>query len=164
LGVASATGIIQADDQASANSDVLEGGLGADVLDGLAGNDSIIGGSGADSLSGGLGADLFKYLQVSDAPYFLLSRETIRDFNTAESDRIDLSAIDAIIGTVTNDAFTFLGFAAFSTNNASGQLIFDYDASLNLGALFGSVNSDVTPEFAILLPGVQTLNGTHLIL
>lgn len=164
IGTASATGIIQADDVATANADVIEGGAGVDTLNGLGDDDIITGGGGADSLSGGLGADLFKYLQVSDAPYFLLSMETIGDFNTAEGDRIDLSAIDAISGTVTNDAFTFLGFAAFSTTNASGQLIFDYDASLNLGALFGSVNSDVTPEFAILLPGVQTLNGTHLVL
>jgi hypothetical protein len=164
IGTASATGIIQADDVATANADVIEGGAGVDTLNGLGDDDIITGGGGADSLSGGLGADLFKYLQVSDAPYFLLSMETIGDFNTAEGDRIDLSAIDAISGTVTNDAFTVLGFAAFSTTNASGQLIFDYDASLNLGALFGSVNSDVTPEFAILLPGVQTLNGTHLIL
>jgi hypothetical protein len=164
IGTASATGIIQADDVTTANADVIEGGAEVDTLNGLGGDDIITGGGGADSLSGDLGADLFSYLQVSDAPYFLLSMETIRDFNTAEGDRIDLSVIDAISGTVTNDAFTFLGFAGFSTTNASGQLIFDYDASLNLGALFGSVNSDVTPEFAILLPGVQTLNGTHLVL
>ena len=131
---------------------------------GLDGDDVFIGGGGADRLTGGLGADLFKYLGLGDAPYFLLSMERIKDFSAAQGDRIDLSAIDANAGTLFNDAFTFLGLTDFSPTNASGQLIFNYDDDLNMGALFGSVNADAMPELAILLPGVSSLTAGSLIL
>ena len=161
---ATAIGTIQADDVASTGGDQFEGGAGVDTFNGLAGDDVFIGGGGADRLTGGLGADLFKYLGLGDAPYFLLSMERIKDFSAAQGDRIDLSAIDANAGTLFNDAFTFLGLTDFSPTNATGQLIFNYDDDLNMGALFGSVNADAMPELAILLPGVSSLTAGSLIL
>ena len=164
IGTATATGTIQADDVASTGGDQFQGGAGVDTFNGLDGNDVMIGGGGADRLTGGLGADLFKYLGLGDAPYFLVRSEKITDFSAAEGDRIDLSAIDAKSNTVFNDAFTYLGLADFSPTNATGQLIFDYDETLNLGGLFGSVNADATPELAIWLPGVSSLSASSLIL
>ena len=164
IGTATATATIQAEDVTTTNGDQIEGGSGIDTLNGLAGDDVIIGGGSADRLTGGLGADLFKYLGLVDAPYFLIRSEKITDFSEAEGDRIDLSAIDANSNTVFNDAFTFLGLADFSPINATGQLIFDYDETLNLGGLFGSVNADATPELAIWLPGVSSLSASSLIL
>ena len=89
--------------------DRLVGAAGADVLDGGLGNDILIGGLGRDVLTGGYGADVFRFLSTDDlpAPHGRVGPEVITDFNQAESDRIDLSAIDADVTAPGNQAFLF---------------------------------------------------------
>jgi serralysin len=104
----------------NAGANQLFGMAGNDRIDGGAGNDILTGGAGQDRLTGGAGADLFVYTNVtdsvveawrSDGAKFL--PDTILDFQPGV-DKIDLSTIDAIAGTPGDDAFTFIGAAAFS--------------------------------------------------
>ncbi|WP_276330736.1 type I secretion C-terminal target domain-containing protein [Lonsdalea britannica] len=66
-------------------NDNLDGGLGDDILYGGTGDDVLRGGVGNDTLIGGSGADTFVW-KAGDTGF-----DTIKDFNPAEGDRIDLS-------------------------------------------------------------------------
>ncbi|MBL8660484.1 MAG: hypothetical protein JNM75_12100 [Rhodospirillales bacterium] len=126
----------------SYGDDQMYGGTGADELGGQAGNDTMYGGSGNDKLgggsgndwlygegdadvlsgrgdldhlSGGPGNDIFDYDAVTDSKG--AARDVILDFagaGAAAGDRIDLSTIDANTTAGGNQAFKFVGTAAFS--------------------------------------------------
>jgi Ca2+-binding RTX toxin-like protein len=141
-------------------NDNLNGGAGVDNLIGGAGNDILLGGAGKDNLNGGTGADKFKFTAVTDSGLTATTRDTIADFKTAELDKIDLSAIDANTKTLGNQAFSFIGADPFSTTNAAGQLRFDAATHI----LYGSNDADATPEFSILLTGINSLSATDFVL
>ncbi|MCY1548055.1 Metalloprotease AprA [compost metagenome] len=126
------------------------------MLNGGAGNDTLIGGAGRDQLVGGAGADFFNFGALGEMGLGAL-RDVISDFKTSEGDKLNLSAIDARAGTVANDAFSFIGAAAFSGTDASGQLRFAN------GVLYGSTDADAAAEFEISLVGVASLARTDLI-
>jgi len=88
-------------------NDNLNGGDGNDTLDGGKGDDILNGGLGADVLTGGLGADVFVFDALDSAT------DRITDFKSGV-DKIDLSAIDANPATPFDNAFVFIGSAAFS--------------------------------------------------
>ncbi|HEX8222569.1 MAG TPA: calcium-binding protein [Allosphingosinicella sp.] len=96
---------------------ILFGGGGHDTLFGGAGADRIIGGGGADSLTGGAGADTFRYDAATDSVAGL--SDLIGDFASG-SDRFDLSRIDANANAAGNQAFTWIGSAAF--HGVAGEL------------------------------------------
>lgn len=73
----------------------LDGGAGHDRLQGDAGNDTLVGGVGNDTLTGGLGADVFAVGQGVDV---------VIDAQTAQGDRIDVSAFLAARGETTAQA------------------------------------------------------------
>lgn len=113
----------------NAANNFIIGSIGNDALFGADGSDILIGGRGLDRLTGGAGADTFVFASVadslteafrSDGGKFL--PDIILDF-TAGQDRIDLSQIDAVAGTAPNDAFTFIGGAAFGHH--AGELRFE---------------------------------------
>ena len=122
--------------------DTLFGDAGADTLDGEDGNDTLYGGAGADVLTGGLGADVFMFdgLAVDG------STDRINRFSAAEGDKVNLGQIDANAGLAGNQAFTFIGAAAFS--GAAGELRLFIDASGKQVAA-GDVNGDGLADFAI---------------
>ncbi|MGQ3046600.1 MAG: hypothetical protein ACT6Q8_16400 [Niveispirillum sp.] len=123
----------------------------ANVITGGAGADTLTGGGGADTLTGGLGGDSFVLATVADSP--AATPVTISDFVVAQGDQIDLTAIDANSATAGDDAFTFVGTAAFS--NVAGQLrIQVVGADLQV---LGDVDGDGNADFAISLTGVGTL-------
>jgi Ca2+-binding RTX toxin-like protein len=110
----------------SAGNDTIWGEDGSDVIDGGAGNDRIYGGGGLDRLTGGAGNDTFFFSAVLDSPTgasrsdgVKLGSDVITDF-TPGQDKIDLSDMDAVTGTPDNDAFTFIGSAAF--DHHAGEL------------------------------------------
>ena len=70
-----------------ASSGTLVGSMAADVLSGGDGNDILAGRGGEDTLSGGAGADMFAYLNEAEGG------DTILDYNFAEGDALDLSAL-----------------------------------------------------------------------
>ena len=97
-------------------ANVLSGGGGGDYLGGLGGNDTLVGGAGADSLAGGAGNDTFVFNAASESA--LGAADRVLDF--ASGDLIDLAAIDADASLEGDQAFTFVGTAAFS--NSAGEL------------------------------------------
>lgn len=121
-------------------NDTIIGGDGDDVMLGEAGTDILAGGAGRDTLYGGADADRFVFAAVSDSALAL--RDIVRDFNQAEGDLIDLSAIDS---GATGGAFSLV--ASFS--GTAGEL-----TATTVGAfqqLQGDVNGDGLADFAILV-------------
>lgn len=124
-----------------AGNDRLYGGTGDDDLYGGTGNDLLAGGAGCDFFFGGTGTDTFRFSAVSDSKAGAL-RDVIYDFRPGdEFDVIDLVDIDANVNTARNDAFTFIGKAAFS--GTAGELRYS-------GAIIsGDVNGDGRADFQI---------------
>ena len=125
-------------------ADKLLGGNGDDHLLGGTGNDSLTGGSGADTLTGGTGADRFIYTATADSPA-AAAHDSIADFNHAESDKIDLSAIDANTLTAGDQPFTFIGAQSF--HNVAGEL--HYVSNATGITVEGDINGDGIADFAI---------------
>jgi Ca2+-binding RTX toxin-like protein len=136
-----------------AGKDYLAGEAGTDVLAGGDGNDVLIGGAGADQLTGGGGRDSFRYTSTDDS-----NRDTgvdlITDFGNVPGERIDLSAIDANSLLGGNQAFSFIGDAAFSST--AGQLRIMKDS--NGCFVEGDTNGDGTADFVI-----QIANGVDIL-
>lgn len=110
--------------------DVLRDGSGRNHMLGGGGGDKFVVGAGANILDGGGGEDVFAFTRTEVATRALRLMDTIVDFRS-EVDTLDFSAIDAIAATARDDAFVFIGDAAFS---AAGQarlegdrLTFDVD-------------------------------------
>jgi Ca2+-binding RTX toxin-like protein len=107
------------------------GNAGANLLYGLAGHDSLaggqgadilIGGAGRDTLSGGAGNDVFRLLAATEST--AADPDRITDFTRAGVggiDRIDLRFIDANTLLAGDQAFAFIGAAAFAGGGAAGQ-------------------------------------------
>jgi Ca2+-binding RTX toxin-like protein len=166
----------------------LNGGAGNDRLSVITGDYTLNGGTGNDelvaefssaTLNGGAGADTlihspspfveddsaltFKYTSVNDTPSGS-GRDTIIGFvgkGAGFGDVIDLSAIDANSMVTGNQAFTFIGTAAFT---AAGQLRYNTTS----GILSGNTDADAASEFQIQLVGIPALviggAGTDVIL
>lgn len=144
------------------------GGSGADriiasdvasTLNGNAGDDVLIGGRGLDTLSGGSGADRFAFEAAQDTGRTAKKADTILDFHHAEGDRIDLHAIDAILGGG-DDAFTFIGKAAFGDH--AGELRFQ--VAKGDAILLGDVNGDGVADFAIHVDATRVIVAADLVL
>lgn len=127
--------------------DTILGLAGDDILAGDAGNDVLNGGAGADRLTGGIGKDQFVYNAVSESTPG--GRDVITDFSRSQSDKISLSGVDANSVLSGNQAFTFIGSAAFS--NVAGQL--RYSTSGGITLVSGDVNGDGVADFQIELTG-----------
>ena len=140
----------------------LTGTTKADKLLGLDGNDTLIGGLGTDTLTGGKGADIFKFNNVKDSGITATTRDTITDFKHSESDKIDLSGIDADTSKAKDQAFSKPAIGAeFSGDFAkAGQLFFEISTHI----LYGNVNKDGAADFAIQLNGVTSLVAGDFIL
>ncbi|MCA1406284.1 M10 family metallopeptidase [Ensifer sp. IC3342] len=143
-----------------AGNDVLSGDRGNDLLDGGVGNDSLYGGAGADRLTGGTGADKFLFKSLAETTVATTGRDTIYDFVASQSDRIDLSAIDANTAATGNQAFVFVGTAAFS--GGKGELRYDRTASDTY--IYGDVNGDRKADFAIHLDDAIAMQKGYFVL
>ena len=138
--------------EGNAGADALSGGADRDFLYGDSGNDKLRGGFGTDDMYGGTGADTFIF---DDGETGGQSRDTadyIGDFSHSEGDKIDLRLMDAVAGG-TDDAFTFIGTAAFS--GVAGQLRYLFSG----GDTFvqGDTNGDGKADFLIFLEGSHSL-------
>jgi serralysin len=112
--------------------------------------ENAIGGSSSDRLTGGAGQDWFIFHSVADSRAG--SADTITDF-VRGSDKIMLESIDANINTEWNDAFRFVGTAAFSE---AGDL--RYETRADGVHVFGDVDGDLIADFEIIVTG-QTMVG-----
>ncbi|MDB5430608.1 MAG: outer rane adhesin like protein [Caulobacter sp.] len=135
-------------------ADTLAGLDGADKLNGGAGNDVLNGGVGADLLTGGAGADTFLYTGVDNSTATVF--DTIADFSSAQGDVLDLAGVDANSVVAGDQAFAFIGTAAFS--HAAGEL--RYVVSGGTATLQGDVDGDGLADLVVRLTGVSTLSAT----
>ena len=145
-----AVGVILDDDR-------IIGTAGDDTLVGTAGPDVFLIGSGQDSITGGAGTDLFLF---QPAALSAGSAATFLDFAPASGERLDLSRIDAIAGTLANDAFTFIGAAAFS--GAPGELRWEDQGAVR--AILGNLEGTAAPEFTLFLALPGPVSGDWLVL
>ena len=133
----SAQGTILADDAIpnSAGNDTLVGTFSNDLFVLTGGNDTVIGSAGVDRflfLPGSLGGAAS-------------STVTLQDFDRSLAEVLDLSAIDAIAGTVANDAFGFIGTASFG--GKAGELRWTDTGAVR--AIQGDVNGDGAADLTI---------------
>ena len=133
-------------------NDSLIGGDGDDYLVGGKGNDVLDGGMGRDGLVGGKGADIFVFTDIAQTPKG--AADFIKDFSSAEGDRIDLSGIDAISGG-SDDAFTLVDH--FS--GIAGELTVVYNAKAQSSYVLGDIDGDGKADFQI---NVQKAHGLEL--
>lgn len=144
----------------------IENAVGSGADDILIGNgqaNRLTGGRGFDDLIGNGGADRFIFNAVSDALVQGNSFDLIHDFNRAQGDKIQLSAIDANIraNAVGNQAFTFIGTADFTVGQA-GRLRIEVFSDAIL--VLGDVNGDGLAEFGIAVQGSANLVAGDFIL
>lgn len=148
------------DGHGGAGRDVLWGEAGNDLLYGDEGNDVLFGGGDADRLFGGLGADVFVFRSPSETTRTALGRDIVQDFSAADGDRFDLRTIDADNSLPLNQAFTFIGTAAFDGRHG---LLHFADVGVNL-LVSGDINGDKVADFAILVANTATLADTNFLL
>ena len=164
----------------------LQGLRGDDRLSGLGGDDTLVGGTGRDILTGGAGADHFvfsgfaslgMYFDYSsggtvvvypianpDSGATFSTADVITDFNKAEGDVIDLSAVDAIYladnGSPLDDAFTWLGTGRFT--GAAGEARYEVRGANTFILL--EVNGEAGADMVIRLNGVHDLTASDFLL
>jgi serralysin len=136
-------------------ANILSGFDGNDWLQGDAGADTLLGGAGRDTLIGGLGADVFDFNALAES-LTGANRDVVSDFSAAQGDMVDLSGIDANSTLTSDQAFSFIGAAAFGA--VAGQLRFS--GSILSGDTDGNGNAD----FEIQLMGVAGLVVADLVL
>jgi Ca2+-binding RTX toxin-like protein len=141
-----------------AGNDALQGSGVANGLVGNAGNDVLIGMGGADTLVGGAGADRFVYGGAGQS-LVGAGADRITDFSHAQGDRIDLVSIDASTALAGNQAFAFIGAAAFT--GVAGQLRAVSGATT---VVLGDVNGDHVADFQINLTGAVALVAGDFVL
>jgi Ca2+-binding RTX toxin-like protein len=134
-------------------ADTIDGGTGHDRIFGDAGADTIIGGAGADTMAGGADIDIFVFANA--AAGIGTAADVISDFQAGIGEKINLDLIDANLSVSGNQAFTFIGSAAFT---ALGQLRFA------AGVLEGNNTGTVDADFQIRLTGVASLSASDLVL
>ena len=131
----------------------------ANTIFGGIGDDTIAGGGGADMVFGGVGADVFALLALSDSTVDPAGRDTVGDYSALAGDLIGLAALDANTGVGGDQAFTFIGSAAFS---AAGQVRAEVIGGMTV--ISGNVNAGLGADFALQLTGSHTLTGTNFVL
>ena len=127
--------------------DVLFGAGGFDTLNGDGGNDILVGGLGNDTLTGGAGMDTYRFAESGSA-----HRDTILDYDIADQEKLDLSALlDASFGAGSNvsDFVRVLdsgndAIVQVDTNGASGGANWQDVAVLSN---YGAINNTVLVHF-----------------
>jgi Ca2+-binding RTX toxin-like protein len=137
-------------------ADVLNGGLRSDRLLGGEGEDLLVGGGGADTLTGGLGPDRFVFLTSFDSLRTAMDR--ITDFDLADGDRIDLSAVDADVFTAGDQAFVVV--AGFTETAGEVRLI--QDLARGRTTLEADVNGDAVADLVVRVDSLLTEAGLVL--
>lgn len=126
-------------------ANTLIGNGGHDSLIGYAGNDGLYGGAGADRLFGGTGADRFIFKATAESTGTVT--DGIFDLSASEQDRIDLSAIDARLSVDGDQAFSFIGTAAFSGDGSELR----YQKLASDTYIYADVDGDMVADLKIHL-------------
>lgn len=161
------TGAAAIDGTGNTQNNTLVGNSAANSLSGGAGIDQLIGDAGKDVLTGGAGADTFVFNAIADSTTLATTADVITDF-VRGTDKIDLRAIDAFVGTgPTNDAFIWKGTAAFNSTS-KGEVRFqkfDLTGTANdYTMVFIDNDADTSVEMAIRLTGLFNLTASDFLL
>lgn len=142
------------------DADILYGEAGNDTLNGEKGTDILVGGTGKDMLIGGLDADKFAFRALNESGLTAATQDIIADFVHLQ-DKIDVRDIDAKATVAGNQAFTFIGTAAFS---AAGQVRFTLDAATQDTIVLFNNDNDAAAEMAIRIDPLVALTAADFIL
>ncbi|MCC1494056.1 calcium-binding protein [Cognatishimia sp. F0-27] len=133
-------------------NDRLFGGDSVDRLLGGAQDDFLDGGPGTDFLTGGPGADTFVLRSIADTGNGRFKRDELRDFNSAEGDRVNVFLVDADTTTPGNQAFSVV---SGSFSGTAGELILtDYvfgGVPVTIASM--DVNGDATSDGQLYIVG-----------
>jgi Ca2+-binding RTX toxin-like protein len=142
-----------------AGNDTLNAGQGNDLVNGQAGDDVIFSALGTDLIVGGPGADRFVF-----NGFYLSSQasltDRIKDFTQADGDLIDLHYADADTTVAGNQAFNWIGNAAFS--GTAGEL--RAEIAGNTTTIYADTNGNGTANFVLLLTGQVELQAGDFVL
>lgn len=128
--------------------DLLWGNDVANRLEGRGGNDVLNGFKGADTLIGGAGIDFFQFSTLNDFGNMIV------DFTPG--DKIDVSKFDTNPGVAGDQAFAFIGAAAFG--NVAGQLRYAN------GLLEGDVDGNGLADFSVIIANAAPLTSGDFLL
>ena len=143
----------------TSNISIAYGAVIEDAVGG-SGNDRITANEAQNRLAGGGGADVFAFTGEDAQAEWLRSDgkkqlpDVITDFVSGQ-DRIDLSAIDAVRGTGANEAFSWIGAAAFS--GVAGQL--RAEAAGGHVRIEGDTDGNGGADLVIIVSGTAILAG-----
>ncbi len=126
----------------------------SETLTGSDGADLFILGGGLDTVIAKAGLDVFRFLPAAIGPAASHSI-FLADFSRSSGERLDLGPIDAIAATLANDAFSFIGTAAFS---AAGQLRWTAAGPFRL--IEGDINGDAIADLTLLVAGTGTVDAS----
>ena len=142
-------------------NNILIGGASDDQLFGQAGADLLVGRGGQDTLNGGstfdTNPDTYLYQTVSDS--LVATSDLIVNFSQANSDRIDLSLIDADAVDVGNQSFAFLAVDNTAFSGTAAEVRYHYDG---IDTTFIEVNLNdggTTADMVIRLSGQYVLTS-----
>jgi serralysin len=121
---------------------------------GGASGDILIANQAANQLRGNGGGDIFTWKASGDAGTGVLA-DTVLDF-LRDTDKIDLSAIDANPATGPDDAFTFIGTEAF--HNVAGEV--RYVVTGGNAHVFADLDGNGVADMEIVVNNVTVLAGT----
>jgi hypothetical protein len=127
---------------------------GDDVVQAGAGNDTINAGNGADVIWLGAGDDTIVFGRGGDMDNSLKAVDIYKDFEHG-ADKFDLALIDANETQPGDQAFAYVGNAAFAANKP-GQLRTSYDAAHDLTRVELNTDADAKVEYH------YTVQGKHV--
>jgi hypothetical protein len=130
----------------------LNGKAGDDYIVGSALKDKINGGTGADYVFGGGSADTFIFASLTE--FGTSTWDAIGDFSHAQKDRIDLRAIDPDAVTAGDQAFSFVGTAAFTVDS---RFQVRYDTAFGNTTVQVDATRDGVADYSFILYGVTSL-------
>ena len=131
----------------------IEGAIGSGKADtGRASANWFQGGLGKDTFTGGGGRDLYDFNAVAESGITTTTHDVITDFAHL-TDEIDLMGIDADSTVAGNQAFRWVGSAAFT--GTPGEL--GYFSSGGDTIIRASTDNDSPGEFQIRLTGMKAL-------
>ncbi|MBB5537023.1 hypothetical protein [Rhizobium giardinii] len=115
---------------------------------------------GADDLMGGSDADTFVFKTAGESTSALTGPDSIFDFSGTGGDRIDVADIDANSAASGDQAFTYLGTAAFT--GKAGELRDAKQASDTY--VYGDTNGDRNADCAVHLDDAVSLSKGDFVL
>jgi Ca2+-binding RTX toxin-like protein len=142
------------------NGSVFSSQTGNDTIWGIenvntgSGNDTITASNAVNVINGGAGNDTFRFLTASAA-----DGDTILGFEPG--DRLDLSGMDANLGSAGDQSFVLITGAAFT---AAGQLAVSFETRQDgdFTIVQGNVDGNTDADFRLEIAGHQNLTATNV--